>query len=483
MLSVVLLDGGDGSRRLSADDSGSRSHTSNLRLLRVIRSIRLLRLVKMRRVIKSIKDRITSNVVRAVVNVFALLCVKFVFGHIMACCWFGLGVHQHSAGHESWISADFGTQKSIVESDVNYQYTTALHWSITQFSPASMEIVPQNTGERCYAVIIILFAMVMFSTFVSTLTSVITRITNTYHSKSQQFELLRRFLHSKNVSWHLSARVEQYLEYKEAQAEQRVEMQDVVLLNFLSRPLRMDLDFELYSPILSAHPFLQLYCDVDHAAMRTICSTSLSIANLSAGDVLFQPGEPCSHMYFVLEGALKYYRVEDIQSVALFDEGAYLRSSSSTSAGDSSPAGDPSLLTVGQWCCEAVLWVDQWHHQGAMRAETNCHVLLLNAEEYGRVTSTHQNIAPFARGYAQEFVSEVNLVEKGESEVAKDVSLSDLSMLDEYAITLRVAPNQMATLSKAGTHGLHGSPGITSKIHGLTRRVSAGGKRMTVRGV
>merc|ERR1712124_215373 len=41
--------------------------------------------------------------------------------------------------------------------------------------------------------------------------------------------------------------------------------------------------------------------------MRKVCSACLSIAHLSAGDILFQPGEPCHHVYFIQSGSLKYY--------------------------------------------------------------------------------------------------------------------------------------------------------------------------------
>ena len=33
-----------------------------------------------------------------------------------------------------------------------YKYSTALHWSLTQFTPASMEVMPQNEYERFFTV-------------------------------------------------------------------------------------------------------------------------------------------------------------------------------------------------------------------------------------------------------------------------------------------------------------------------------------------
>mmetsp|Transcript_92130 Transcript_92130/g.264040 ORF Transcript_92130/g.264040 Transcript_92130/m.264040 type:complete len:230 (+) Transcript_92130:1395-2084(+) len=39
-------------------------------------------------------------------------------------------------------------------------FWTSMHWSLTQFTPASMEVFPGTMAERTYSVVILLFAMV-----------------------------------------------------------------------------------------------------------------------------------------------------------------------------------------------------------------------------------------------------------------------------------------------------------------------------------
>merc|ERR1712048_619307 len=105
-----------------------------------------------------------------VLGILKTLMFILVINHYIACFWFGLGKRE-------WFQSSW-PNKFLVNypRSFPYAYTTSLHWSITQFTPASMEVTPQNEGERVYATVVIVGALVAFSSFVSSITAAMTHI-------------------------------------------------------------------------------------------------------------------------------------------------------------------------------------------------------------------------------------------------------------------------------------------------------------------
>lgn len=185
----------------------------------------------------------------------------------------------------------------------------------------------------------------------------------------------------------------------------------------------MDLEKEIYSPILSHHLFFACYSEVDESAIRKLCHTGISRIDLSEGDTLFHQGDPSSSMFFVLKGCLQYQAGKSADGRAVSNlvkpdqkgRTTIHRSALGTSKiGGYKPkkmmAADGReilMLKNGYWCCEACLWVDGWHHQGVMVAQDDSSVLVLNAEVFVKVTSSHAKIAPHACKYATVFLEKM----------------------------------------------------------------------------
>lgn len=93
---------------------------------------------------------------------------------------------------------------------LRYQYTTSLHWSLTQFTPASMEVVPTNAPERTYTSCVIIFALVIFSSFVSAITGSVTALQQARERSLRNQMLLRRYLSERGVSTALVFRICHY---------------------------------------------------------------------------------------------------------------------------------------------------------------------------------------------------------------------------------------------------------------------------------
>merc|ERR1719326_972496 len=92
-----------------------------------------------------------------------------IVNHIIACGWYMIGSSVDDVN--TWVNF-----YEVLDRSIGFQYTTSLHWSLTQFTPASMEISARNTAERVYTVCVLMFAMVTFSSFISSITNATTQL-------------------------------------------------------------------------------------------------------------------------------------------------------------------------------------------------------------------------------------------------------------------------------------------------------------------
>lgn len=69
------------------------------------------------------------------------LFMMLVTNHIIACCWFGVSSFQQ--GGRSWID-----EMQLDTTDFSESYAASLHWSLTQFTPATNNINPESASER-----------------------------------------------------------------------------------------------------------------------------------------------------------------------------------------------------------------------------------------------------------------------------------------------------------------------------------------------
>lgn len=349
------------------------------KLLRSARALRSLRMLRVMRMPVSIRDFICT-VGHSEYAWLTLSLASHMFGillinHFIACIWYFIGCH--GAG---WV------QEYAKGEPVEMLYFTALHWSLTQFTPATMSVQPQNFGERVFAVAVLLFAMIVFSAFVSSITNLMTNLFNLNSAEMKQFMRLDRYLHDNNISFALSVRIRRYLEHLHCEKQRNLQERDVEPLLKLSQPLQMELRYEVHYPILSKHPFFLYFALTNLPVVQRVCLEALQCVLLCAGDALFGTGDTAWAMYFVSRGVLMYRK-----------QGERL----------------PSTLKSGQWFCECVLWTP-WEHRGEMRAVTAAKLIALDAEKFHTVVCKNKTAALQPADYAKEAVDRLNNYVKAE---------------------------------------------------------------------
>jgi len=350
-----------------------------LRIVRVLRILRLLRLAKVMHLIKlqwdEMSEIIQSESVVTALSISQLVACIAVINHFIACCWYGIG--KTGVDDFSWV-AQLAEDSAL--DTVLWQYTTAFHWSLTQFTPASMEIVPMNVQERIFCIFVLLFAMVVFSSFISSITNAMTKLRVMNHKRTEEKEFIKRYFTDNRISLELGNRISGFLRHNIYKHKKSVHENDIAVFKILPETLRCQLHREVYEPVVLWHPYFFHFGENDGRGLSEICHTACSEEALIVRQEVFNYGERASKMWFVVCGEMEYHFGQT----------------------DSYPSG----VGEHEWVCEVVLWL-KWEHRGRLTASTSCELVAVDAVQFRTVVSRRKPAFCQSHAYARMFYHKI----------------------------------------------------------------------------
>eukprot|EP00440_Ansanella_granifera_P054276 gb/GFBE01058831.1/.p1 GENE.gb/GFBE01058831.1/~~gb/GFBE01058831.1/.p1 ORF type:complete len:714 (+),score=104.22 gb/GFBE01058831.1/:1-2142(+) len=356
-----------------------------LRTLRLTRTVRLLRLVKLRRIIQSITDSLDSEYSSLVFNIIKMMVILCAVNHAIACAWFGIGTIHNGTPTISWIK-----QSDIENASLTRQYLTSLHWSLTQFTPASMSVEPVTEGERAFAVCVLLFALVGFAYVVGSITGSLAQLRALTEKTSKEFWLLRRFLRRNTVPKTLGLRIQRYLEHMHGQQQITMSMQQVALLSMLSKQLMDELQCSINLPQLNVHPLFLHLKETSFITMSRLAKEAVSRSHMARGDTLFLPDQHATCMYMVASGSLHYKRSSILGSVP----GHKIEVSEKFEL----------VSAMEDWLSEPALWTADWYHHGQAIAQSECEILTIPSSIFADVLNRVKPVAAMVAAYGRHFM-------------------------------------------------------------------------------
>jgi len=340
-----------------------------LRIVRILRTARLGRVVKLSSLLIKFFDYIKSELLRTLVGILLMLILLLGINHYLACGWWAIS-ENFPDNENNWIDYN-----EIRNSGVGYQYLTALHWSLTQFTPAGMEVYPRNWHERIYSIFALLLGVLTFSSFVSSITSCMMYLRNMHTEPAKQEAILREYFQENKISAELGQRVWVYLKTNHFQHKKAVHKKDIALFKLLPESLKFKIDEELYLDVVLTLPFLEMLDIIDHSLVCELCHHAMGEISLTSGDVLFQEGKNAKGMYFVTAGTMDYKHRNRANNCS---------------------------LNKGDWACEPVLWM-RWAHRGHLIAHTSCEVVSLESALFRSTLGSQLMGCNFIRTYAEYF--------------------------------------------------------------------------------
>jgi len=195
--------------------------------------------------------------------------------------------------------------------------------------------------------------------------------------------MLRRHLAHKKIKRRLATRIIEYVEYQQTRRHhsKQVEPEKVKLLQSLSEQLRLELAFEIASPVLCAHHLFKYLSEHITVMMLRISRYVIKEVACALADSAFRSGDHAEHMFVVNEGCFQY----------MMDNGKTLET----------PLGKKA------WASEAPLWTE-WRHRGDLISLEPSTVMAVDAHKFGDILRHHLRSWHLAAQYGLHFVLHLN---------------------------------------------------------------------------
>lgn len=390
------------------------AYTNFVRLGKAVRFVRLARTLRLLRGFKAMNRMgfITGQfsegwVVMGRIGYYILLVAAV--NHFIACGWWAIGI----AGDEQarWVQEVLDLEDR--GRDIGYQYLTSLHWSLTQFTPASMEVHPHSFHERLFTVAVLFMGLLVFSSFVSSITAATTYLRHVTTERVKREREIRRFLKDHSVSLELCSRIGIFLKQRRNRAKQALHEHEVMELKDLPTAMHLKLHWEMYYRIVSSHPYFFNLCDFDRTAMEEVCHLAMTEQRAIASQELFHYGMKASKMLFTVYRELHYFFVNS----------------------DDPMCTEESRVSVhtNQWITEMALWMN-WVHRGRLVSCTETVELVeLDAAKFQSIIQHWDMAFDCCHAYARRYVERIC---QRPSELLTDLSenADDLQQLAHEAV-------------------------------------------------
>lgn len=362
------------------------------RTIRLVRLLRLLRVGKLERQIMVIAHRLLSTYSLMALRVVGYLSVMLAMNHLIACCWYGIGVFLKDNGRGSWLE-----RSEINQDNVGEAYIAALHWSLTQFTPATNSIAPDSAWERFYAIWVILLAMACFSSFIGSIGTTITSMRTVRRAQLLQESKLEVFFTERNLSLELFERVKSAL-HKDKQARTRLREDEVTLINGIPESIKVILHKEMYiTSLLTVEIWPSWSHKEDADLLRTICQQAMSEHTCRPGQDVFLPHKLCQFVYVIQTGSLEYHTLDK-------------------------ETEDCESDTV---CCLPSLWAE-WPHMGRLTANHGtCFYIGIGCRDFSMLAASFGGpICEYLKIFGILLLSEIEALQAQGTEV-NDISAQD----------------------------------------------------------
>jgi len=396
------------STNAASQDGGSDSMGSFrlARALRLMRFLRLLRLHKMANLAAEILDRFKTDSFLLTMNILRSLAAVLALNHYMSCCFLGIAVFAEEDGEMTWIEI-----AGLEKTDFWTQYLSALHWSLTQFMPATNNIAPNTAEERVFAIFVVLLGLAVFSSFVSGVTNTVNQLRQIHTEHFKQESRMKSFLTQKSVSVDVWCRVQKFCRLRILLDKISLKEADIPMLKDLPQGLRVKLHQEIYMPtLISARWMSEEFLELDEPLMLKLCDGVLKEKVATATQDIFMEGGECREVVIPTKTE---------------------RDPVYTSSG----LGNIERIEQDTWLCELCLWT-KWEYRGSLEACDVTHYMVIPGEEFSTtIASAGGRLFQLIRTIGLLYIAVIEAKDSKDS--GEDTVVTDLPIAAEKAEDMR----------------------------------------------
>jgi len=217
-----------------------------------------------------------------------------------------------------------------------------------------------------FAVFVILLAMGLFSSFISSITAAVNSLRSVRMAQVQQETKIRQFFNERNLSAELFNKVQDVCK-KRGLYEIRLKEDEVGILQELPEAMRRRLHEEIFLPYLHATPFVPQWShSVEHRFLRKVCHVAMRERSVLSSQDVFHMGTPSLDVIFPQYGSLGYF--------------AMMQDSSRVADSVDFESRDRRTVGLGDIICMPCLFA-VWNHRGRLTADAGtCYYAVLKTD-------------------------------------------------------------------------------------------------------
>ncbi|KAL4456067.1 hypothetical protein ABPG74_014028 [Tetrahymena malaccensis] len=168
-------------------------------------------------------------------NLFTLITLDILVGHIVACQWVALGQWQKLNNMDNWIDLSGLQNVSILSI-----YIKSLYFSIVTMNTVGYgDFTPKTDLERIIDVVIILIGCVLFGYSIGKIGTILQSITKNRENLIQSMGGVNLYMRQNNIELDLQNKIRKYLEYIYIKRDQEIQSNEFI--NQLSNNLQREI--------------------------------------------------------------------------------------------------------------------------------------------------------------------------------------------------------------------------------------------------
>ncbi|KAL4492557.1 hypothetical protein ABPG72_007670 [Tetrahymena utriculariae] len=220
-----------------------------------------------------------------------IVFVLFV-AHFCACGFYYIG--NSGDQNHSWIN-----QKGISEYTIKQLYVTCLYFAIITMNTVGYgDIVPVNTSERIFVLIMVIFSCGVFGYSINTIGEIIRQQQQNYESFKVQQKHILNYLNQRQVSKQLTIKVIRQLEYI---ISQETFNQGKYVLDKLNDSLKEEVKIEYFGKIIINNKQFKKTFSKQFLMKLSLLMKDI---NLYPNEILQKKGSSPTRLYFIYKGSI-----------------------------------------------------------------------------------------------------------------------------------------------------------------------------------